>query len=101
MWKAALQQLDSPGVALVLLNPVGPALARAEFIAKRGPVFSARLAGLSDAEALRLAQTADFFLGPLDAYGLVARAAGRPGVYLEGVPSPEAAVQQLRLKMSS
>jgi hypothetical protein len=102
-WKGALAELAAafPDAALVLLNPIGPGLARAEFIGRRGPAFSARLAGLSDAETLRLAQTADFFLGPLDAYGLVARAAGRPGVYIESAQSPQAAAQQLRLRMQS
>jgi hypothetical protein len=84
-WREALAALaaEFPRAALIVLNPVGPELCRREFIGRRGPLFSAALAGLSHAETLRLAQTADVFLD------------------LGAAQSPPAAIQQLRLKMSS
>jgi hypothetical protein len=86
LWSAALGELahQAPQVAVLLLNPIGPALARKHFIGRRRPVFSAALAGLSVAETACLASNADAFIGVLDLFGLAARAAKRPGIYIDG-----------------
>jgi len=103
LWKDALGDLarDSADIAVVLLNPIGRELCRSGFVGRHGPIFSARLAGLSLGETVCLAQSADAFIGQVDLYGLAARAAQRPGVYMDAGQSPQQAVKLFREVMAS
>jgi glycosyltransferase involved in cell wall biosynthesis len=72
-----------PAVALCLLNrttvgqwPGSPALV---------DIAPVRGLGFGVPEGLVFSQTADAFLGVLDAFGLAALSAGRPGVYLDPI----------------
>src|SRR6202165_4427458 len=95
-WLSALETFESPieNVSFVILNAVGPdALGPA---LARSAVSFARMAGLSFAETLRLAQQADVFMGRLDAFGVAALAAQRPGIYIgEATGLPTSSTRQI------
>jgi hypothetical protein len=86
-WLPHLQRLrrEVPGVAICLLNrtmlsqdPDEPAPA---------DVSPVRSLGFGMSDAVALAQMADAFVGRLDAFGLAALGAQRPGVYLDPASS--------------
>jgi len=72
------QQARQADVGFVLLNRVAPSEWRDWPAYLRCP----RHQGLTLQDALCLAQVADGYLGVLDVFGLAARSAGRPGVYV-------------------
>lgn len=88
--------LGFPDVTFVVLNRVGPAAFQSPAGAARSAITFARKAGLSLAEAAIFAQKADAFVGQTDIFGLAARAARRPGVYMSpertDLSDPEAGV---------
>lgn len=81
-WRDVLEAFEAPiaDVSFVILNAVSSAVSLGT--STKSAVSFARVAGLSFAEALRLAQQADVFVGELDAFGIAALCAHRPGVYL-------------------
>ncbi|WP_372523373.1 TIGR00180 family glycosyltransferase [Sulfuricaulis sp.] len=76
---------DFPDVTFVVLNRVGPAALSSATVPAQTAVTYARKAGLTLAETTILAQKADAFVGQMDMFGLAARAARRPGVYMSPV----------------
>jgi hypothetical protein len=72
---------EAPGVAFCLLNRTMPS--RFDDQPAPAEVSPVRSLGFSLADAIALAQLADAFIGRLDAFGLAASAAGRPGVYVD------------------
>ncbi len=93
-WLEALQAFQSPidNISFVVLNAVGPHALHADSAAFHLPLAFARSAGLSLAETICLAQKVDAFVGNMDVFGLAARTASRPGVYL-GAPAKHSDVQ--------
>lgn len=100
-WEDAVRALapEFSAVTFVVLNRVGPA----SFLSgsAQGVIAFARKAGLTLAEAAILAQKADAFVGHMDMFGLAARAARRPGVYMDptGAESsdPDAGIAHTRM----
>ncbi len=80
-WQTAIRGFRSAiePLCFVLLNAVPAEAVHAD--QNSGGLRMARTAGLSMAEAIRLAQQADAYVGATDVFGLAARGAGRPGVY--------------------
>ncbi|HVS26497.1 MAG TPA: hypothetical protein VHE58_04270 [Burkholderiales bacterium] len=89
-WEEAVRALapEFPDVTFVVLNRVGPIALQSPAGSMRSAIAFARKAGLTLAEAACLARKADAFIGQMDMFGLAARAARRPGVYMM---SPERA----------
>lgn len=83
-WEEAIRARapEFPDLTFVLLNRVGPSALQSRAGSVRSAVAFARKAGLTIAEAAILAQKADAFVGQMDIFGLAARAARRPGVYM-------------------
>lgn len=87
-WREAIESFRSPveSISFVVLNAFSPG-AFSFYEKRRSTPFSfARSAGLSLAETVCLAQKADAFIGYMNIFGLAARAALRPGVYLGRAP---------------
>ena len=85
-WREAIRSFEAPieNISFVVLNAVGPTALPAEGeSSRRSPAF-ARTAGLTFAETICLVQKADAFIGRMDAFGLAALTAKRPGIYLGG-----------------
>jgi hypothetical protein len=89
-WEEAVCALapEFPDVTFVVLNRVGPSSLQSRTGSVRSAFAFARKAGLTLSETACLARKADAFIGQMDMFGLAARAARRPGVYLM---SPERA----------
>lgn len=68
---------ESPGIAFCILNRFAPETS----LNLLPGVTATRSFGLSHMDAITLAQIADFYIGPLDCFGLAALSAGRAGVY--------------------
>lgn len=83
-WEKPIERLarEFPKVAFVVLNAVGPRTFQRGLITPGGPLSFARFAGLTFAETICLAQKADAFIGQLDVFGIAARAAQCPGLYM-------------------
>jgi glycosyltransferase domain-containing protein len=89
-WREAIQAVRWPidNLVFVVLNRVGPH-AGARPSSATGPTFAcAQMSGLTFSETLSLARRADAYVGPLNVFGLAARAAKRPAVYCG--PDPHA-----------
>ncbi len=94
-WKSALRSIasDLPQAVFCVLNRTGrSAWSPPGATGGAGPRWLAlvREAGLQLADAIALAQMADAFIGQADVFGIAARVAGRPGVYMD--PLAKAAV---------
>jgi glycosyltransferase involved in cell wall biosynthesis len=95
-WLPHLQRFrrEAPGVAFCLLNRTMLSQDHAE----RAPadISPVRSLGFGLSDAVALAQIADAFIGRLDAFGLAAIGAHRPGVYIDPAsgdrPNADAAV---------
>ncbi len=73
---------DFPDITFVVLNRVGPVELSSAAVPVHAAVTYARKSGLTLAETAILAQKSDAFVGQIDMFGLAARAARRPGVYM-------------------
>lgn len=89
-WDEAVREsaADFPDTAFVVLNRSGPDVISPFGARGRKAVAFARRAGLSLGETLGLAQRADAFVGMMDLFGLAARAARRPGIYMSTIDPP-------------
>ena len=84
-WTAAVYEAAAKlkDVSFVVLNRISDAAVMAMGTMPRGPLSFACRAGLTFADTVALAQKADAFVGSMDVFGVAARAARRPGVYID------------------